>query len=106
MLSLLAAGDAVEKSTAERLLDAAEGVFAEYGFEGASLGVIADRVGIRQPGIYNHFRDKKELYTAVMARLLDPWLDQVRGLPEDAFRWSLPESVAEMPLSALLSSIK
>lgn len=88
----------MEKSTAEKLLDAAEDVFAECGYDGASLGVIADRVGIRQPGIYNHFRDKKELYVAVMARLLDPWLAEVKSLPEDAFarQKGLPYSKALM----------
>jgi TetR/AcrR family transcriptional regulator len=88
----------MEKSTAERLLDVAEDEFAEHGFEAASMGVMADRVGIRQPGIYNYFKDKKQLYVAVMARLLDPWVDQVRILPDDSFapEKGLPYSKALM----------
>jgi len=62
------------KHTAERLLDAAEAVFAERGYAAASLGEIADRVGVRPQAIYNHFRGKWELYVAVLERLLDPFL--------------------------------
>src|ERR1700741_4575426 len=62
------------KHTAERILDAAEAVFAERGYDAASLGDVADRVGIRPQAIYNHFSGKRELYAAVLERLLDPFL--------------------------------
>lgn len=61
------------KPTAERILDAAEDIFAERGYDGASLGVISDRVGIRGPSLFNHFKNKPELYAAVLERLLDPF---------------------------------
>jgi TetR/AcrR family transcriptional regulator len=70
----------MQKRTAERILDAAEEVFAERGFDAASLGDVADRVGIRPQAIYNHFSGKRELYAAVLERLLDPFL----ALLEDA----------------------
>ena len=62
------------KHTAERILDAAEAVFAERGYDAASLGDVADRVGIRPQAIYNHFSGKRELYAAVLERMLDPFL--------------------------------
>lgn len=62
------------KHTALRILEAAEAVFAERGYEAASLGEVADRVGIRPQAIYNHFRSKWALYVAVLERLLDPFL--------------------------------
>jgi TetR/AcrR family transcriptional regulator len=77
------------KRTAERILDAAEAVFAERGFDAASLGDVADRVGIRPQAIYNHFSGKRELYAAVLERLLDPFLallddaDDPAGLTRD-----------------------
>jgi TetR/AcrR family transcriptional regulator len=58
------------KSTAERVLDAAEDLFAEQGYSATSLGDVADRVGIRSPSLYNHFRNKEALYGAVVDRLL------------------------------------
>ena len=59
-----------QRPTAERILDAAEGLFAEKGYAAASLGEVADRVGIRTPSLYNHFRNKEALYQAVLERLL------------------------------------
>lgn len=59
------------KSTAERVLDAAENLFAEKGYSATSLGEVADRVGIRSPSLYNHFRNKEALYQAVLERLLE-----------------------------------
>lgn len=58
-------------STAERILDAAEDLFAEKGYSATSLGDVADRVGIRSPSLYNHFKNKEALYQAVLDRLLE-----------------------------------
>ncbi|NQX87978.1 MAG: TetR/AcrR family transcriptional regulator [Halioglobus sp.] len=58
------------RSTPERILDAAEDLFAEKGYSATSLGDVADRVGIRSPSLYNHFKNKEALYEAVLERLL------------------------------------
>jgi len=58
------------QSTSERILDAAEDLFAEKGYSATSLGDVADRVGIRSPSLYNHFKNKEALYEAVLERLL------------------------------------
>ena len=58
------------KSTAEKILDAAEDLFAEKGYDATSLGDVADVVGIRSPSLYNHFRNKEALYSAVVERLI------------------------------------
>ena len=65
-----AAGSEQALTTAERILDAAENLFAEKGYSATSLGDVADRVGIRSPSLYNHFRNKEALYEAVLERLL------------------------------------
>lgn len=57
-------------TTADRILDAAEDLFAEKGYSATSLGDVADRVGIRSPSLYNHFKNKEALYQAVLQRLL------------------------------------
>lgn len=61
-------------TTAERVLEVAEEMFAERGYDASSLGEIAARVGIRPPSLYNHFASKRELYVAVLERLLDPFM--------------------------------
>ncbi len=70
------------KSTAERVLDAAEDLFAEKGYAATSLGDVADRVGIRSPSLYNHFRNKEALYQAVVQRLLDRFAGPLSELLE------------------------
>jgi AcrR family transcriptional regulator len=58
--------------TAERILDAAEELFAERGYAGTSLRGVASVVGIRIPSLYNHFESKEALYAAVLERDLRP----------------------------------
>lgn len=68
----------------ERILDAAEDLFAHKGFKGTSLGDVAEQVGIRSPSLYNHFRNKEALYRAVLARLLDDFaapMEELTGGP-------------------------
>ncbi len=85
--------DALQKPTAERILDAAENLFAEKGYSATSLGDVADRVGIRSPSLYNHFRNKEALYAAVLERLLEAFGAPLAELKDRAitreriYRW-------------------
>jgi len=58
------------QTTSDRILDAAEDLFAAKGYSATSLGDVADRVGIRSPSLYNHFKNKEALYEAVLERLM------------------------------------
>lgn len=60
--------------TRERILDAAEALFAERGYEGTTLRDVAARVKLRNPSLYNHFESKESLYAAVLERGLGPLL--------------------------------
>jgi AcrR family transcriptional regulator len=66
--------------TAERILDAAEKLFAAKGYQGTSLREIAQQVGIKEPGLYNHFKGKQELYSAVLDRALSPMAGAMESL--------------------------
>ncbi|MCP5060318.1 MAG: TetR/AcrR family transcriptional regulator [bacterium] len=65
--------------TATRILDAAESLFAERGYAGASLRDVAAAAGLRIPSLYNHFESKELLYAAVLDRGVDPVLDILNG---------------------------
>jgi len=53
--------------TRAAILGAAERLFAERGFDATRLEDVAAAVGIRRASIVYHFRDKAELYDAVLA---------------------------------------
>ena len=60
---------AAEPSRREMILDAASALFAERGYDGASLRDISRRVGISHPGMLHHFSSKDVLLGAVIDRL-------------------------------------
>ena len=68
--------------TAERILDAAEALFAERGYAGATLRDVATAVGVRTPSLYNHFPSKESLYAAVLERGISPVLDVLTAVVE------------------------
>jgi TetR/AcrR family transcriptional regulator len=53
-------------STRDQILVAAEAVFAEKSFAAARLEDVAERVGIRRASMVYYFRDKQQLYDAVL----------------------------------------
>jgi len=66
----------------QSVLDAAEKLFAQYGFEGASLEGIAIAVGISRHGLLRqYFPSKDALYRKVLDRVLDLWLACMTAIP-------------------------
>ncbi len=59
-------------ATRSRLLDAAELVFYEKGVSRASLNDIASAAGLTRGAIYWHFKDKGDLFNAMMERVTSP----------------------------------
>ena len=66
----------------ERILDAAERVFLERGFQSASVDEIAARAPASKPTIYGHFAGKEALFAAVVARIIDGLAKLERYTPE------------------------
>ncbi len=59
-----------EAPAREKILDAAEDLFAKRGFSGVGMSEIADAVGLGKSSLFHHFRTKVQLYAAVMERIL------------------------------------
>ncbi|MBP2472293.1 AcrR family transcriptional regulator [Crossiella equi] len=51
-----------------QLLDVAEALFAEHGFEGTSMEDIARAAGVTRPVIYSHYPGKDEVFLACVRR--------------------------------------
>jgi len=58
----------VREASIERILDAAEQLFAEFGYHGVTLKDVAARVGVSSTLIHYHFSGKESLFEAVWAR--------------------------------------
>jgi AcrR family transcriptional regulator len=57
------------RATRQALLDAAEQVFAEHGFDGASIAEITRRAGVAQGTFYVHFPDKKAAFLELVGHV-------------------------------------
>ncbi len=61
---------APRSTTKEKILDVAEGLFAEYGFNDTSLRTITGKANVNLASVNYHFGDKKTLVRAVLDRYL------------------------------------
>lgn len=108
------AAEAIRPSKGERtrtrILEVAEGMFSRRGYEATTLRDIAKEVPIQQPGLYNYFETKDDLYGAVVESVFKEMLgallafasetdaaQRVEELPGRALRY-----LADHPLSAKL----
>ncbi|TCO46071.1 TetR family transcriptional regulator [Kribbella antiqua] len=79
-------------NTRARLLEGALEVFAERGFNGASVEDICDRAGFTRGAFYSNFASKDELVLALFQATTDRLLEQISAL--------LPEHV-DQPVALL-----
>lgn len=80
-------------ATQDRILDAAEALFMEHGFEATSLRAITAAAAVNLAAVNYHFGSKEELFQSVLTRRLDP-MNQRRLALLDRF-----EREARGPLS-------
>jgi TetR/AcrR family transcriptional regulator, mexJK operon transcriptional repressor len=58
----------------ERLIEIAASMFMERGFEATSVDAVAEAAGIGKATLYARYKDKGELFAAVLQRKIDRWL--------------------------------
>ncbi|WP_061052756.1 TetR/AcrR family transcriptional regulator [Vibrio mimicus] len=68
----------LRSSTKEKILDVAEGLFAEYGFNDTSLRTITSKAGVNLASVNYHFGDKKTLVRAVLNRYLEAFMPEMK----------------------------
>ena len=64
----------IREENERALLEAAEWVFAEQGFKGATTAEIARRAGVPKANLHYYFPTKEGLYRSVIERVLTAWL--------------------------------
>ncbi len=67
-------------ATAEKVVDAAEGLVQERGYTGFSYDDVAQLVGIKKPSIHHHFPTKAELVAVVTQRYTHRFREQLLGI--------------------------
>jgi TetR/AcrR family transcriptional regulator, mexJK operon transcriptional repressor len=67
-----------------RLLDVATKLFMERGFEGTSIDAVAETAGVSKPTVYARYRDKRDLFTAVLRATIQRWLAPLSAAAEAA----------------------
>ncbi|WP_245307867.1 TetR family transcriptional regulator C-terminal domain-containing protein [Hoeflea sp. IMCC20628] len=72
----------IQMENEARIIDAALEEFSVHGFRGATIDRIADHAGMSKPNLLYYFRRKQDIYEALIARLLDTWLEPLRELNE------------------------
>ena len=81
----------------ERILSAAESLFAIRGFEGVSTTQIAKVAGITQPLIHYHFKNKEALWKATVSRLFglmtEEFSKEVNTIPQNDTRRYMIEMI-------------
>jgi AcrR family transcriptional regulator len=60
-----------QKDTRQRILDAAEELFMQHGFEGASMRMVTGSAEVNLAAVNYHFGSKEELMQAVLRRRLE-----------------------------------
>src|SRR5262245_55695423 len=86
----------------EQLLEIARRLFAERGFDGASVEEIAARAEVSKPVVYEHFGGKEGIYAVVVDREVRQLLEMMR----DALTAGHPRELLEQAAFALLDYIE
>jgi len=84
-----------------RIIAAAEEEFVTFGFKGASMKRIAERAELPRANIHYYFKNKVDLYAAVLGDILDVWNSTITGInPDDDPKETLIAYIRAKVLSA------
>jgi TetR/AcrR family transcriptional regulator, mexJK operon transcriptional repressor len=76
-----------------RLLDVATSLFMERGFDGTSIDAVAEAAGVSKPTVYARYRDKRDLFAAVLRGRIRKWLAPVSAAAEAQATETNPKSI-------------
>ena len=75
---------ATRRANEAAILKAAETVFAEAGYGGATMQLIADMAGLPKANLHYYFATKEALYRAVVERIFKIWLKAANVMDDAA----------------------
>ena len=66
--------------TKQRILDEALTLFSEKGYANVFVGEIAERVGIKAPSLYKHYKSKKAIFDAIIEEMNGRFAEQAKAM--------------------------
>jgi AcrR family transcriptional regulator len=100
------AADVASADTKTRILDAAEILFMEHGFEATSLRSLTAAAGVNLAAVNYHFGTKEELFQAVLTRRLDPMNQERIELLGRLEREGKPASCEKILFAMLIPALR
>ena len=80
----MAKGDTrIQKKNQAVILEAGLQVFSQYGFRGATLDQVAAAAGLSKPNLLYYFKSKDAIYTSLLEKLLEDWLEPLQAIDPD-----------------------
>ncbi|AJY47709.1 TetR family transcriptional regulator C-terminal domain-containing protein [Martelella endophytica] len=73
----------IQEAKEEIILEAALDVFSANGFRGSTVDQIAEAAGMSKPNVLYYFRSKEAMFSELIARVMDVWLDPLRLFDAD-----------------------
>ena len=67
-------------NTREKIIDEALTLFSEKGYANVFVGDIADRVGIKAPSLYKHYKNKKAIFDAIIEEMNRRFTEQAKAM--------------------------
>lgn len=73
--------------TKQKIIKAASALFSEFGYKNTSVRKIAYTIGIRESALYNHFKNKEEIFLSVAKEIFNtPFSNSNENIKESALR--------------------
>lgn len=79
--------------TKHRILDEALTLFSQKGYANVNVGEIADRVGIKAPSLYKHYKNKQAIFNAIIEEMNNRYEMQAKSLQISGMNPSVDASI-------------
>lgn len=91
--------------TRQKIIKEAFQIFAEKGYRGTSLNEIAEKVGIKKPSIYVHFKSKEDLFLTILDLEVENFMSYINNVINDMSK-KCPEEQLYIFAEACIGYIK
>ena len=72
-----------DENTKEKIIEVAIECFGEYGYDGTSMRVIAEKSGVSKPAIYYYFPDKEHLFEGIFEYVMSKFSNMLINIQEN-----------------------